>query len=165
MIYCITNFFQHWSCVATFFLSSHKRTVCISLATLSSMSCVLIEADRLRGCQCPAACTYYKNGSAHADEEQRFTTKGTPPRQSTLCQDGKHHYGITGLWRKDVKRKRKDEGARKEGATITTDHEDEYSRQAELSGFPCVRFHSAPVSGLSTGGCAHRIRLSFQPQS
>ncbi|KAI3354426.1 hypothetical protein L3Q82_018941 [Scortum barcoo] len=40
--------------------------------------------------QCPEASTYYKNGSAHSDEEERLTTKGSWPRQTTPRRDGEH---------------------------------------------------------------------------
>lgn len=49
--------------------------------------------------------------------------------------------------------------------TIAVDHEEQEPRQAELSGFPCVRFSLCTRLWLSSGSCAHRIRLGCQPQS
>lgn len=57
---------------------------------MSSASCALIEADWLCGFQCPAASTYYKNGSAHSDEEEGFhRTQG--PGQSSFAETGASH--------------------------------------------------------------------------
>lgn len=51
---------------------------------MSSASCVLIEADWLCGSQCPAASTYYKNGSVCSDEKvECFTERRQRPGHSS----------------------------------------------------------------------------------
>lgn len=98
--------------------------------TLSSAICVLIEADWLSGFQCPAASTYYKNGSAHCDEEER---KG-------LGRDH-HHHGVwqwRGVWQQQeapqsrelLGKRHEEEDKRRAGRAAAVDHEEKGSQAA-----------------------------------
>lgn len=80
----------------------------------------------------------------YGHSRRRFTETGSITGMDSMTR----HVTAFCIIKKGHKEQEKSVEGERENETIAVDHEEEDPRRAELSGFPCVRFHYTPVSEL-----------------